>query len=506
MEKSFTIKWKLKPQVKKLASIFKITSTPYNFAIFGFLKYSEKYPHYLVSNLNPSNIMSKNSFETRRTFLSRCATIAAVTSLPEWFVQEKLTAAMESTNTLVTSPNSRPGIALIGCGGMGNVDAGLALKWGDIVAVCDVDQRRVDKAVIKYTKDGKAPTGYSDFRKIMERKDVDVIVNGTPDHWHTLINIAAAKAKKDIYTEKPLTLTIDEGKRLIKVVRDHKVVLQTGTQQRSIQRFHLACELVRNGRIGKLKEVKVYVPAGISGGPFESSPVPPELDWDFWQGQTPQVDYVKQRCHGSYRWWWEYAAGPVTDWGAHHNDIARWGIGLTGPVEIEAKALKAPVPGGYNTPSEFEATLVWPNGIIQTVNSTTDDNPGGSIINPEGQRNGIKFIGTDGWIWVNRSEIKASNMELLRSPLPANAFRLEVSLNHMKNFFDCLVSRKDPISCVEEGHRSASIGHLIVIALRSGGKFQWDPENEIFVGEGAAKGNAQIAREMRKPYDYSFVG
>jgi predicted dehydrogenase len=339
----------------------------------------------------------------------------------------------------------------------------------------------------------------------MERKDVHIIVQGTPDHWHTLVNIAAANAKKDIYGEKPLTLTIDEGIRTVKAVRSNKVVFQTGTQQRSGSRFRLACELVRNGRIGKLKQVNVFVPGGLKGGPFTPSPVPEGLDWDFWQGQTPNVPYVKERCHTTFRWWMEYSGGPVTDWGAHHNDIARWAIGQDGPVDVEAKVVTAPIAGGYNAPSEFAATLHWEGGIEQVVKTTVDDAWNGSIINEKGQRNGVKFIGTEGWIWVNRDEIEASDKSLLTAPLPDNAVRLEVSNNHMKNFFDAVRSRKDPISNIEAGHRSASVGHLIVIGLKTGRKLQWDPVKEVFVGDGAKEGNAQVAREMRKPYDYSFI-
>jgi predicted dehydrogenase len=301
-------------------------------------------------------------------------------------------------------------------------------------------------------------------------------------------------------------LTIDEGKHVVKAVRDNNVVFQTGTQQRSSQRFHLACELVRNGRIGKLKQVNVFVPAGLRAGPFNTVPVPAGLNWDFWQGQTPAVDYLKERCHAKFRWWYDYSGGPVTDWGAHHNDIARWAIGLDGPVDVEARVVTGPIPGGFTTPSEFEATLHWANGVKQVVKTTTDDSWIGAVINENGQRNGLKFEGTGGWIWVNRNEILASDKDLLRTPLPADAVRLEVSNNHMKNFFDSVRSRKDPVCPIECGHRSASIGHLIIIALRSGRKFQWDPEKEVFTGDGAKEGNAQVAREMRKPYDYSFVG
>jgi predicted dehydrogenase len=214
---------------------------------------------------------------------------------------------------------------------------------------------------------------------------------------------------------------------------------------------------------------------------------------------------MTERCHANFRWWWDYSGGPVTDWGAHHNDIARWGIGLDGPVEVEAKVITGPIPGGFITPSEFEATLTWANGVKQIVKTTPDDTPYGGVIKKDGQRNGVKFEGTNGWIWVNREDLAASDDNILYTPLPDNAVRLEVSGDHMGNFFNSVRSRKDPISSIEQGHRSAVIGHLIVIALRQGRKFQWDPEREIFVGDGAKEGNAQLAREMRKPYDYSFL-
>ncbi len=405
-----------------------------------------------------------------------------------------------------TSPNDRPGIALIGCGGMGNGDAQNAARFGDLLAVCDVDQNHVEAAARRFTRDGKVPAKFNDFRKVMERDDVHIIVQAVPDHWHTLINIAAAKAKKDIYGEKPLTLTIDEGKHAVKAVRDNHVIFQTGTQQRSSQKFHLACELVRNERIGKLKQVTVFVPGGLRAGPFKTVPVPAGLNWDFWLGQAPKVDYLKERCHGTFRWWWEYSGGPVTDWGAHHNDIARWAIGLDGPVEIEARVVTGPIPGGYGTPSEFEATLTWANGVKQVVKTTLDDSPFGVVLKRNGQRNGLKFEGTNGWIWVNRDDISASDDNILYTPLPDNAVRLEVSGDHMGNFFNSVRSRKDPISPVESSHRSAVVGHLIVIALRTGLKLQWDPAKEVFIGANARKANAHVARKMRKPYNYSFVG
>jgi predicted dehydrogenase len=442
---------------------------------------------------------------SRRSFIRRVSATAAATGLPLWFVERELARA-ESPAKPVTSPNDRPAIALIGCGGMGTGDAIDAQRFGDIVAVCDVDQQHLDAAVAKFTQNGKAPAAFTDFRKLLERGDIHAIINGTPDHWHSLINIGAARAKKDIYSEKPLTLTIDEGKHVVKAVRDNQVILQTGTQQRSSQRFRMACELVRNGRIGTLKEVNVWLPAGLRGGPFASQPVPAHLNWDFWQGQAPFHDYVPERCHQTFRNWFDYSGGTMTDWGAHHMDIGYWAVGLPAPVRVESKPLATPVPGGYTTFSEYEVKFTYPNGVIFNVRTTADDSPFGGVINPAGQRNGIRFVGTDGWIWVNRDKIEANERELLSNPLPEGAVRLAQSNDHKGNFFECMRSRKDPICTAEVGHRSASVCHLGAISLRTGKALEWDPEKELFTGEHAAEANTYVAREMRKPYDYGFVG
>ncbi|MCH7227519.1 Gfo/Idh/MocA family protein [Haloferula sp. A504] len=441
---------------------------------------------------------------SRRSFLRRCTATAAATGLPLWFVERQLALA-ETPSPKVTSPNERPAIALIGCGGQGSGVTAGARRFGDVVAVSDVDQAHIDRAVARFSTDGGKPDTFRDFRKLLERDDIDAIVNGTPDHWHSLINIAAARAGKDIYSEKPLTLTIDEGRHVVKAVRDHRRVLQTGTQQRSSQRFRLACELVRNGRIGELKEVNVWLPAGRREGPFKTAPVPASLDWDFWQGQAKAVDYVPERCHTWFRYWYEYSGGTMTDWGAHHMDIGYWAIGLPAPTGIESKALSQPIPGGYTVIADYEVKFTYPNGIVFNVRSTRDDGPFGETVNKDGQRNGIRFVGTDGWIWVSREKIDASSRELLGRPLPEDAERLYESNDHMGNFFDCMRSRKDPICSVETGHRSATVCHLGAISLRTGKSLQWDPDKEIFTGEHADAGNAHVAREMRKPYDYDFV-
>jgi predicted dehydrogenase len=317
--------------------------------------------------------------------------------------------------------------------------------------------------------------------------------------------MAAAKAGKDVYGEKPLTLTIDEGRHVIKAVRENKIVLQTGTQQRSSSRFRLACELVRNERIGRLRQVTVWLPAGLRDGPFSPKPAPAELNWDFWLGQAPKVEYVPQRCHTNFRFWYDYAGGTMTDWGAHHNDIALWAIRLPGPVMVQGAPSVAPVPGGYTAFSDYEVTFTYANGVRHIVKTTHDDNIYGGVAKENGQRNGIKFEGTNGWIWVNRGWIEASDEALLSTPLPAGAERLYASNDHMSNFFDCVRSRKLPVADVETGHRSATVCHLGVLAMRLGRKLEWDPVAEKFTGEEAREANKWRVREMRKPYTYRFA-
>jgi predicted dehydrogenase len=438
---------------------------------------------------------------TRRTFLQRCLTVAAATGLPVWFVERQLSAAEPAA---AAAANDRPNVALVGCGGMGRVDASNASAYGNIVAVCDVDAANLARAVEQFTVDGKKPGGFQDVRRLLERTDVHAIVNATPDHWHTLVNLAAARAGKDVYSEKPLTLTIEEGRHVVEAVRKGGIVLQTGSQQRSMQRFRLVSELVRNGRIGKLRRAQVWLPAGLHGGPFDSAPVPAELDWNFWLGQAPFVDYVPERCHAKFRFWYDYSGGTITDWGAHHIDIVCWAVGNFDVREIEPHIITEPVMGGYTAYPEYTLRYAFANGVEMHVNTTRDDDIYGGVVNPAGQRNGIRFEGTDGWIWVNRRELRASDPDLLKAPLPEGAERLYESRDHWENFFSCMRSRQAPICDVETGHRSATVCHLGTIALRTGRKLTWDAGRERFTGDSAQEANAHLAREMRAPYDYTF--
>ncbi len=428
----------------------------------------------------------------RRRFLHNSAVVAGGLALPGWFLEREAAAAAPRP----LSANDRPGIALIGCGGQGTGDCGNARRFGDVIAVCDVDQSQAEKAAKKFKAEGKeAPKIYNDFRKVMERDDVHIIITGTPDHWHTLVNLLAVKTGKDVYTEKPLTLTIDEGKRLVKAVKESGRILQVGSQQRSDRNFRLACELVRNGRIGALRRIIVGLPTGPREGPFKPQPVPEGMDWDFYLGQTPKVDFNGHNHHWNFRWWYQFSGGQMTDWGAHHNDIAQWGNGTerSGPVEVNGRSLLDMITGGYDAAAEYYIKFKYANGVTLIV------------LNDEVVPNGVKFIGKDGWIFVTRGKIDASKPELLSDPLPEGATRLYKSDDHMGNFFECVRTRKPPICDVEIGHRSISVAHLGVIAVRLGLPLKWDPDKEEFVGANAAEGNKWVAREMRKPYDYSFI-
>ncbi|MHC4166223.1 MAG: Gfo/Idh/MocA family protein [Planctomycetota bacterium] len=443
---------------------------------------------------------SHKAIRSRRSFLKSTGAAAAASSLPLWFIDE-CAAQRPRQRADSLPPSEKINVALIGCGGQGTGDARNASRYGNIVAVCDVDANHIARA----KKVFPSAEGYADFRKLLERKDVDAVICGTVDHWHTLVSIAAMKAGKDVYCEKPLTLTIDEGKRLVEVQKQTKRVLQTGTQQRSSVYFRLACDLVRNGRIGKIRKAEVWLPAGLRQGPFKTSAVPQGFDYDFWLGQTPKVEYVKERTHFSFRYWWEYSGGTMTDWGAHHNDIVLWALDQdrSGPVTIEGKQLIDMIPGGFTAASEYDVTYTYANGVVHTSKSTTASEWHGGVKDPNRQQHGIKFIGTDGWIWVTRGTINAHDRQILKDKLPENAKRVYFSDNHMGNFFDCVKSREQPICSAETGHRSASLCHLGVIAIRLGRKLNWDPAKEQFAGD--AEASKHVARPMRKPYNYSMI-
>lgn len=454
------------------------------------------------------------SGRSRRDFL-RTTGAAAAAAGSLWHAHDALAqdAAAKSATT-PDAPKTEPEkpkpkigdgirIGLIGCGGQGTGDLQNAARLGaTVTALCDLDLGHLATLKKKYEK---AET-YSDFRKLLESKDVDAVICATPDHWHTLVSMAAMRAGKDVYCEKPLTLTIEEGKHLVKVQKETGRVLQTGTQQRSSTYFRLACELVRNNVFGKLKHIDVWVPAGMREGPFEPSEVPAGFDYKTWLGQAPEVPYIKERTHMKFRYWWDYAAGTITDWGAHHNDIALWATGYdrSGPISAEGKVLKEPIPGGMTVPSEFQIDWTYENGVTHRCMTTTDDNPFGGIVKKDGQRNGVRFECENGWIWVARGSINASDREMLKYKFKPEDQRLYFSNDHMANFLECTKTRKEPICPVEVGHRSATMCHLGAISVRLGRKVNWDPKKEEFVNDEEAQKMA--SRPQRAPFDYGFVG
>lgn len=403
-------------------------------------------------------------------------------------------------NAAPAQKNDRLRVGAIGLKYQGSVIAEKILPYGDLVALCDVDRDILEKTREKF---GGQAELYENYRDLLERKDIDVVTIGTPDHWHTKMLIDACRAGKDVYCEKPLTLTIDEGKHTRRVVAETQRVVQVGTWQRSDHRFRLACEMVRSGRIGKVKKVTVVLGKNVAGGPFASAPVPQNLNWNLWQGQTPDVSYIPERCHYTFRWWQEYSGGQMTDWGAHHVDIALWGIGRdkSGPVEISGNARYPDAADGYNVPIDFDVRYVFADGLVVEV---TDHG-----------RNGVLFEGEGGRIFVNRENLAGKPVDALETqPLlredyklydadnldrPPRAGKLDAIVNHMGNFYDCLVSRKTPISDVETQHRSVTACHLANIAQRLGRPLKWDPEREQFADD--AEANRFLIRPQRVGFE-----
>lgn len=391
----------------------------------------------------------------------------------------------------------RLGIGAIGLRYQGSVIAHRASQYGDLIGLCDVDKNVLDTAKAAF---GSRCIAVRDYRDLLKREDIDVITIGTPDHWHTKMVIDACRAGKDVYCEKPLTLTIDEGKLLCRVVEETGRVVQVGSWQRSDSRFRQAVEFVRQGHLGKLERVDVVLGKNKTGGPFDVRPAPASLDWDRWQGQTIDVPYLEERSHYTFRWWYEYSGGQMTDWGAHHLDIAQWAVDSL-PVEIEGTADYPHTANGYNVARNFSATYRFANGVTMQV--------------LDHGRNGVMLTGERGRIFVNRGTLEGKPIEQLtegRFPKdqwkvydfdhperPLRAGKLDAIINHMGNFFDCVQARRKPISDCWSQHRSVSTCHLGNIAMRVGRPIRWDPEQEQIIGD--AEANQFLARPQRTGYE-----
>jgi predicted dehydrogenase len=386
------------------------------------------------------------------------------------------------------APSDRIRLGFIGVGNRGGQNLGEFLDRSDradVVALCDVDANYLANALEKVKERSKRScTTYGDYRKLLEDKDVDAVVISTPDHWHALATIDACNAGKDVYCEKPLTLTIAEGQAMIAAVRDNRRIVQTGSQQRSDKRFRRACELVRSGRIGKVHTVRVGIPGNNYGEkvPHSDRREPPsELDYDFWLGPAPYRPYSPNHVHYNFRFFWDYSGGQMTNFGAHHLDIAQWGLGMdeSGPISAEGKAR-------YNKDAQYEVPD-WCEVTYKYADGTT-------LICGQGEPDGTTFEGADGTVHVTRGEIQVRPEELAADPPNDSNVRLYKSADHHGNWLDCIQSRKLPICDVAIGHRSATVCHLGNIAIRSQKKVQWDPVKERIIGDD------DLAHMTSRPY------
>ncbi len=419
-----------------------------------------------------------------------------------------------------SAPSNRINIGAIGTGRISR-DHDMPGVWqydtARIIAVCDLDTRRVAEAKTLvndyYTKKTGKPydgvTTYTDYRELLQNKDIDAVLISTPDHWHAPIGIAAVRAGKDVYMQKPASLTIAEGRALSDAVKKTDRIMQIGSQQRSSPQFRYAAELVRNGRIGQLKTVYIGLPYDPAGNDEPEMPLPKGFDYDMWLGSTPETYYTEKRVHpqiGYDRPGWlrceQFGAGMITGWGAHHIDSAHWGMNTeyTGPIEISGTA-QFPASGLWNVHGSFRTEARYANGVTMVI---SNDLP-----------NGVKFEGTEGWLFVTRGNysatasdpvsqgsnakaLDASNPKILTSVIGPKEVHLTVSANHHGNWLESIQSRKPPVAPIEIGHRSCSACLLHHATMKLKRKLFWNPATEQFKNDPEA--NALLSRPQRAPY------
>lgn len=452
---------------------------------------------------------------TRREFLKRSAATGAIISVPFCWVASRSRAA---------NLNSELTVAAIGLGGsrgahsQGRAIARRAAEYARMIAICDVDELHM--AEFNADFDNKLAQ-YVDYRQLLEREKPDVVTIGTPDHWHVPIAIAAMRAGCDVYCEKPLTLTIEEGFRIREVLKETDRVFQVGTQQRSENdaRFLQAIALVQSGRLGSKVNAIAAIGGAPSGGPFPETEVPEGLHWDMWLGPAQQANYSLER-RKEFRWYYDYSGGKMTDWGAHHIDIAQWGLGhdRSGPVKVRGTCQFGPVvpekfdwiaylegratlPNGYQTPVQFGVDCEFSDGSMLHVCDSYDRGDGKTQFG-----NGVLFEGELGRIFVNREKITGKLIEEMTENEKKELHDAVVKLyrgepgDHMRNFFDAVKSRGTPISDVETHHRTMTTCHLCNIALMLGREVKWDPQNEQFLDDEQA--NMLMTRPRREKFSW----
>ena len=424
------------------------------------------------------------------------------------------------------APSNKINIGQIGCGRIArshDLPETIRHKKGNIMAVCDLDSNRTKDAKILVDKFYEEKTGktnyngtkmYDDHRELLLNKDIDAVIISTPDHWHSQPAMEAAIAGKDIYLQKPTSLTLKEGRQLVDVIKNKGTILQVGTQQRAMPQFRIAAELVRNGRIGKLHTVKIGLPGDPGGPDATAMPIPESLNYDMWLGSTPEVPYTEIGVHpqiGYSRPGWlrleKYGAGMITGWGQHHYDSAAWGMNTeyTGPISVEAIA-SFPKSGLWNVHGDFMVKHEYENGI--------------SVLTSGGYTNGIRYEGSEGWIFVSRGSytasasdpinkeksskaLNASDPKILESVIGENETHLYKIDEQHGNWLDCIQSRKKPISPVDIGHRACSVCLISHVAMKIPRKLEWNPKTEMFINDNEA--NAFLSRPQRKPYGTNYV-
>jgi predicted dehydrogenase len=394
-------------------------------------------------------------------------------------------------------PSDRIVMAGIGFGmqGPGNMQNFLGKPEVQWVAVCDLDDALLNKArdTVNNKYGNQDCATYKDFRKLFARADLDAVSIAVPDHWHAILAIEAVRAGFDVYGEKPFTHSLREGRALVNAVSRYGRVWQTGSWQRSEDNFYRACELVRNGRIGKVLRVEVGLPAGHTDfartfGQEKIENPPANFDYETWLGPAPAWPYCKARVHMNWRWNMDFGGGQLMDWIGHHLDIAHWGMDYerTGPVEISGTGV-FPTKGIYNSPTRYWVDAVYADGTPFVI-------AGGY---PEIQ-SGTKWIGEHGWVWVDRGGLESQPAQLVNDVIGPDEKKIYHSRDHFQNFLDCVRSRALTIAPAEVAHRSASVGHLGVIAIETGRKIKWDPATETIIGDPGAE--RLLSREYRKPY------
>ncbi len=453
---------------------------------------------------------------SRRRFLAATgAALAAPTFIPA--------SVLGADDRAPASERVTLGVLGWGMQGPANTNEFLHLKDCQVVAACDLDKNHLQQALDKINghygnKDCKP---YQDYREMMARTDIDAVMLAVPDHWHALVATEAARNKKDIYGEKPLARTIAEQQAIVKAVQHNGRIWQTGSWQRSQAPFRKAAEIVRNGLIGKVTHVEVGLPsnhhdfAGTAPAvlaKFPSAPKDPEYlakvvpgtpDWDLavseppsefdyktWIGPSQMEPYISARVHMNWRWNYNTGGGQLLDWIGHHCDIAHWGLGFdnNGPSEIEGVGEFPPKNAIWNSCTKYRITLKYPEDITMTIAGGHSD-----------IRSGAKWIGTDGWVWVDRSGYDASNLDwFVKIPDDKYKVKLYHSDNHQRNFIECVKSRKPTIAPVETAHHSAIPGHLGLISMLMGRKIKWDVEKEIIIGDPEA--SKLLTRPYRQPW------